>query len=203
MEEDVKIKESVYFDFQAESGLTKHIGGTKETDELVSLCHIEPSNSILDVGCGVGLTPIYLAKEHGVVVSGVDINTGMIDSACEYAKKDGVKEDTHFSLGDAQALPLSEGSFDAVICESVLVFLPIRERALEELIRVTKSGGYVGFTESIWRGNSKEKMEEFLRASADPQARMEKHETWVKILENSELIDTVAHDYDISFTEEA
>jgi hypothetical protein len=44
------------FDFAAQVGLTKHMGGLEATDEIVAQCHIGAGKLILDVGCGVGMT---------------------------------------------------------------------------------------------------------------------------------------------------
>ena len=63
-----------FFDFAAEVGLTKHIGGVEATEALVELCHIGPGSYVLDVGCGVGATPCYLVKRVGCRVVGVDIS---------------------------------------------------------------------------------------------------------------------------------
>lgn len=60
--DDVLARLSV-FDLQAELGMTKHMGGQQATEELVELCFIDESTSVLDVGCGVGLTARYLAEE--------------------------------------------------------------------------------------------------------------------------------------------
>jgi ubiquinone/menaquinone biosynthesis C-methylase UbiE len=198
---DVSDKESIYFDFQAEVGLTKHIGSVKATNELISLCKIESGKHVLDVGCGVGITDVYLAREYNVNITGIDVNAGMLKRAKNYSEEDKVEDITCYITADAQNLPFIDDYFDAVICESLLVFVSDKNQALSEFIRVTKPGYYVGFTESIWRGNKKEKMDEFLKKTADPQARMETHETWVEILEESELIDTVAHEYDVSITD--
>ena len=54
-----------YFDFVAKMGMTKHYGSMAATRELVSLCHIGSGDYVLDVGCGVGATPSYLAKTVG------------------------------------------------------------------------------------------------------------------------------------------
>ena len=48
--------ESFYFEFQAEIGFTKHMGGLKATKELIELCHIDKGKYVLEVGCGVGKT---------------------------------------------------------------------------------------------------------------------------------------------------
>ena len=40
-----------FFDFAAEVGLTKHIGGIQATEALIELCHIGKDSYVLDVGC--------------------------------------------------------------------------------------------------------------------------------------------------------
>ena len=45
----------------ADLGLTKHMGGQTATDELIALCGIGPGQTVLDVGCGVGVTPVQLS----------------------------------------------------------------------------------------------------------------------------------------------
>jgi ubiquinone/menaquinone biosynthesis C-methylase UbiE len=144
--------ERVYFSLQADVGLTKHIGGVKATDELIDLCEIKRGTYVLDVGCGVGMTDTYLAKEYGAKVTGIDINSGMLSSADEYSEEDEVEADTTFLVADAVNLPFRDECFDSVICESVLVFVLDKRKALSEFIRVTKHRGYLGFTESVWRG---------------------------------------------------
>ncbi|MGC9335395.1 MAG: SAM-dependent methyltransferase, partial [Anaerolineae bacterium] len=63
-----------FFGFAAEVGLTKHLGGVEATEEIVELCHIGEGSYVLDVGCGAGATPAYLASKHGCRVVGVDIS---------------------------------------------------------------------------------------------------------------------------------
>ncbi|MEN8242296.1 MAG: hypothetical protein ABFS17_10275 [Chloroflexota bacterium] len=47
-------QEKSFFEYAAEVGLTKHLGGLTATDELVYLCQISPESYVLDVGCGAG-----------------------------------------------------------------------------------------------------------------------------------------------------
>ena len=51
-----------FFDFAAEVGLTKHIGGIAATEVLIDLCHIGIESYILDVSSEVGATPCFLPK---------------------------------------------------------------------------------------------------------------------------------------------
>ena len=53
-------------------------------------------------------------------------------------------------LADAQDLPFEDNLFDAVITESVTAFPEDKQKAVNEYVRVTKPGGYVGLNESAW-----------------------------------------------------
>ena len=139
-----------FFDFAAQAGLTKHLGGLEATDELVEHCKITENTHILDVGCGVGQTPVYIAKTVGARVTGVDINAMMVQRSQERAQNHGVTHLTEFRVADAQDLPFDDDTFDAVITESVTAFPEDKQRAIDEYTRVTKPGGLIGLNESTW-----------------------------------------------------
>jgi len=139
-----------FFDFAAEVGLTKHIGGLEATDELIRLCHIDKDSYVLDVGCGVGATPCYIAKKHGCRIIGVDISARMVDRSRERAHREKVTDRVEFKVADAQDLPFEAALFDAVITESVTAFPEDKQKAVNEYVRVTRPGGYVGLNETSW-----------------------------------------------------
>ena len=139
-----------FFEFAAEVGLTKHLGGLGATEELIKRCHIGEGKTILDVGCGVGATPCFIVKSCGCKVVGVDISEKMIERSREKAKREGVADRTEFRVADAQELPFEDDLFDAVITESVTAFPEDKQKAVNEYVRVTKQGGYVGLNESTW-----------------------------------------------------
>src|SRR5512136_1362871 len=139
-----------FFDFAAEVGLTKHIGGMEATEELIRLCHINTDTYVLDVGCGVGVTPCFLAKSVGCRVMGVDISPRMIERSQERAIREKVADLVTFKVADAQDLPFADGTFDAVITESVTAFPEDKQKAVNEYARVTRAGGCVGLNESAW-----------------------------------------------------
>lgn len=152
-----------YFEFLAEIGATKHIGGIRVTEELAGLCHIkEGGKYVLEVGCGIGLTSAFLAKKYGCRIVGIDLSRKMIERARENAKREGVADKTEFVVGDAQKLPFKKNTFDAVICESVMIFIPDKKKAVKEFIRVTKPGGYVGLEEVAWINKPSKKIKERL-----------------------------------------
>jgi len=135
------------FDYQARIGLTMHLGGVPATRELVKLCHVLPGFNVLDVGSGAGRTPVLLAKEYGVRVMGMDQHPGMVSVATRLVRQEHLEGQVRFRQGDAQALPFEDNTFDAVIAESVTVFVPDKQKAISEYLRVVKPGGYVGINE--------------------------------------------------------
>ena len=91
-----------FFDFAAEVGMTKHLGGIEATDALVAQCRIGQSSYVLDVGCGVGVTPCYIARNYRCRVMGVDIIEGMIERCRERAKRQRLVDKVEFKVADAQ-----------------------------------------------------------------------------------------------------
>jgi arsenite methyltransferase len=187
-----------YFEFQAEIGLTKHIGGITATRELIKLCRIKRGSKVLEVGCGVGLTSVYLA-EKGCMVTGVDISKGMIRKAKEKAEQKKVK--VEFIVADAHKLPFRNNVFDAVICESVMAFIPDKKKAMKEFARVTKPGGYVGITEVAWikepPAEMKKKMSDF------SGGELRTSEEWKKLLVDARLKNVVARTHKLNMLNEA
>jgi ubiquinone/menaquinone biosynthesis C-methylase UbiE len=139
-----------FLDMQAAVGVTKHVGGFAATDELLALCHFQDAREVLNVGCGIGVGPAYIAKRYDCRVVGVDISEKMLAWAQRRAAEEGVADRVEFRTADVLALPFPAERFDAVICESVLVFVDDKASAIRECVRVTRPGGYVGLNEGFW-----------------------------------------------------
>jgi ubiquinone/menaquinone biosynthesis C-methylase UbiE len=131
-----------YLDLLASLGSAKHIGGKGATEILINEAKIEPGSLVLDVGCGMGKTSCKLAA-MGCRVVGLDIMPRMIKESKTRAWQMGVKDKTTFLQCDARSLPFEPDTFDAVIVESVTVFMDDVERAIEGYYRVVKKGGPV------------------------------------------------------------
>ena len=193
-----------FFDFAAEVGLTKRLGGLGATDELIELCHIDKGSYVLDVGCGVGVTPCYLAKRHGCRVVGVDIHERMIDRSNERAKREGVEDRVEFRVADAQDLPFEDDLFDAVITESVTAFPEDKQRAVNEYVRVTKPGGYVGLNESTWlKAPPPPELVEWVSQDLGANAEALTSDGWAGLLEGAGLREIVVRTYEIDTRNEA
>ncbi len=193
-----------FFDFAAQVGLTKHLGGIEATKKLLELCHVTKGSYILDVGCGAGQSACYIAKKHDCRVVGVDIVEKMVERSRERSVSEGIEDRVEFRVADAQDLPFEDGIFDAVITESVTAFPEDKQRAVREYSRVTKPGGYVGLNEATWL-KSPPPPEIVAWAGQDLGASVKPltPEEWTGLLEGAGLTELVVEVSDISTREEA
>jgi len=190
----------LYFDMQAKLGHTKHIGGLSVTRKLAELCHLGPGKTLLNVGSGSGISAAFVAETYGCKVVGIDLLEGMVESATRWAQERELEDRMEFRQGDAQDLPFDDDQFDAVICESVNTFVPNKEKAMSEYIRVTKPGGYVGITEAIWVNNPSEKVAEVIIEATGQN--LQQPEVWVKLLEQSGLVDLHSENHHLTISGE-
>ncbi len=103
----------------------------------------KPGERILDVATGTGWTARRIAA-RGASVIGVDLGAELIEAAKACAAEARLTID--FQVGDAEALPFEDQSFDAVISTFGVMFVSKPEVAAAELARVCKKGGRVGLT---------------------------------------------------------
>jgi SAM-dependent methyltransferase len=201
---DYMASQQHFFDFAAEVGLTKHLGGLAATEQLAALCHIEEGTYLLDVGCGAGATPCLIAKRYGCRVVGVDISAKMVDRSRERAKREAIADRVEFRVADAQDLPFEDNLFDVVITESVTAFPDDKQRAVSEYARVTKPAGYVGLNESTWR-KVPPPPEVVAWAGQDLGANVKPltADEWVGLLVGAGLKEIVVQTYEISTRGEA
>jgi ubiquinone/menaquinone biosynthesis C-methylase UbiE len=92
----------------------------------------------LEVGCGVGFLASHLAEEHGLDVTGIDLDPDQVARAREQSRE---SDHLRFLEGDATELPFENERFDMVLSFDVLHHIPNWEKALNEVSRVLRSGG--------------------------------------------------------------
>ena len=89
---------------------------------------------ILEVGCGAGHV---LQRIQNNKLYGIDLSTQMIAWAKERLRG----KDVALSLSNADDLPFSDNSFEAVLCTEVIEHVVDPDRVVAEMLRVCKSGG--------------------------------------------------------------
>ena len=131
-------------------------------DELVARLEPAPGLRWLDSATGTGETAKRAARA-GADVVGVDIAPALIETAAREAEEEGLQ--IQFDVGDAEALPYEDASFDVVSSSCGVMFAPDHGAVAGELARVCKPGGRVGL--ACWRPDST--LAEMFRIQADFQ----------------------------------
>ena len=114
--------------------------GAPIANELIEIAALRPGERVLDVACGTGVVArraSQLVGARGAVV-GLDINPGML-AVARATNTTGTPIDWH--EGNAEAMPLADASFDIVVCQLGLQFMPDKHAALREMRRVLVPGG--------------------------------------------------------------
>ena len=178
-----------FFGMQAAVGVTKHMGGLGATRELLGLCQVQAAHEVLDVGCGIGAGPAYIARTFGCRVVGVDLSQRMIGWARRRVRQERVADLVELRTADVLALPFPDDRFDVVLCESVLAFVTDKRRAISECVRVTKPGGHVGLNEGLWLTDPPPGMAERVQDALGPSVPTE--QDWRSLWAASGLQDRV------------
>jgi len=166
-----------------------HPGGLEITKELAELCRINKDAKVLDVSSGTGESACFLAEQFGCEVTGVDISGYMVERARSKAAARGLT--VEFKQGDAHNLPFDEHTFDVVISECTTCLLE-KERAISEMVRVAKPGGYVGIHDISWKEDTPEQIKQKL-AEIEGE-RPETLDGWKRLFEQAGLKNVVTVD---------
>jgi len=106
--------------------------------QAIDLALLSPGARVLDVAAGPG-TLSFLAARSGARVTAIDFSPAMIEKLRERAFADRVAIESH--VGDGQALPFADASFDGAFSMFGLMFFPDRILGLRELLRMLVPGG--------------------------------------------------------------
>ena len=114
--------------------------GPQRTVELFAT-HVPKDARVLDAGAGTGLVGELLSRLGYKDIVAMDLSQGMLEEA---RKKNVYRELHQMVMGESLDLPTD--SFDAVVSVGVLTVGHAPPSSLDELIRITKPGGYIIFS---------------------------------------------------------
>ena len=114
--------------------------GPKETVQTFNKHQKSKDILIFDAGCGTGLVGVEL-KNHGYKnFHGADLSQTLLDTVPKGLYKKLDKVDLN------QTIKSEEKFYDAVMCVGTFTFGHVNPNALDEFVRITKSGGLICFT---------------------------------------------------------
>ena len=123
---------------------------TQEFRCFFELLAAGPGSNVLEVGSGAGGCALFLARETGSNVTGVDINQYGIRNANSLAREQRLDDRVRFErVNSGEPLPFPSAKFDSVFSNDAVCHIPERALMLEEWHRVLTPGGRILYTDAM------------------------------------------------------
>jgi SAM-dependent methyltransferase len=161
--------------------------------EVADLAEARGGTELLVAGCGEGITAEWLAARTGAAITGVDPDPARIASAEQRLRSSASGTRVTFEVAPLDDLPHETAVFDAALGESAVAAAADPQRALAELVRVTKPLGRVVLLVPTWTseipGGDREALVE--RLGLRPFLLVE----WKQMLRDAGLVDLTVQDW--------
>ncbi|MGK7901908.1 MAG: methyltransferase domain-containing protein [Hormoscilla sp.] len=109
--------------------------------ELLRWAGVRQADRILDVGCGIGGSSLYLTEKFNAQVTGITLSPVQASRATQRAGAAAQSDRTQFMVADALNMPFAANSFDLVWSLESGEHMPDKEKFLAECYRVLQPGG--------------------------------------------------------------
>lgn len=156
---------------------------------VIAPAAIEERHHVVDAGCGVGGTAIYLARTRGCEVTGVNLSRLHLEMADNKAADAGLDDRVNFKYADcSRGLPFADNSVDAVINIESARHYSDRGRFLREVRRILKPGGKIAASDWMARDALQpSQYEKFIRPLSGAWALcdLESQSTYTRLLRES------------------
>ncbi len=124
--------------------------GQYHVERMASMIDLDSNSRVLDVGCGNGVTAIWLAQQFDCQVVGIDPSQTNIKKAKELASQAGVADKVTFVCGTIQAGGFKNREFTHIWSNAALCHIPEKERkgTFTEMSRILCSEGMLLFDDA-------------------------------------------------------
>jgi ubiquinone/menaquinone biosynthesis C-methylase UbiE len=104
------------------------------------------NDTLVDIGCGMAGPALWVARENGARLIGIDAAVAAIDEARARANCVGLPKRARFHVGTFAETGLESALADAVMSEDALQYAPDKQAAINEVARILRPGGRFVFT---------------------------------------------------------
>ena len=115
----------------------------RQSEELASHFTITKDMKILDLGCGLGLSSLYLVQEHGVDVFAADLYADPTENHERFMSLGIADKIIPMLLDATQPLPFAKSYFDVIFSVGAYNMFGDTKEMLPKFIPYVKKGGYI------------------------------------------------------------
>jgi SAM-dependent methyltransferase len=158
---------------------------------------VQEGEVVLDIGSGAGIDVLLASQKVGNTgkVIGLDMTPEMLERGNENAKK-AEADNVEFRLGDAESMPIEDGTVDLIISNCVINLSPDKKKVFQEAYRVLKPGGRILISDIV-NHNLPKMIKDDMKAWAECVAGGLEEEEYLKIIrevgfENVEIAGKIA-----------
>jgi len=108
---------------------------------MADLVEVRAGEKVADLGCGVGGTALWLARERGATVVGVDVNARLLELARRHTARAEGGRLVSFVAGDLRRTGLDDERFDVVWAQESVEQVAEHAQVLAEALRLLRPGG--------------------------------------------------------------
>jgi tocopherol O-methyltransferase len=119
-------------------------------EHLAQLANVKPGSDVLDIGCGLGASSLYLARNYNAAVTGITISPVQVEMATKAAASEQL--DAKFLLMDAEAMHFQK-QFDLLWSVESISHYQRREEFFASAAKLLKPGGLFAITDWFKKEN--------------------------------------------------
>jgi len=140
-------------------------GGETTTKEFLAPMNLKPGMKVLDIGSGAGGSALYMAREYGVEVLGIDMCDNMLECARQHRLEasESVQAAVSFRYMDALTAEFPENTFDLIYSRDAIFHIADKDTLYANILKWLKPGGQLLVTEYIHGPNNPNHPAEYVR----------------------------------------
>jgi ubiquinone/menaquinone biosynthesis C-methylase UbiE len=142
----LRIRQEVYGQDYPEEAEPRSFVTLAELRRIAAELRVGREHTFVDLGCGHGGPGLWVARETGAAVVGLDLSPAALASAPERAQAFGITDRARFQIADITATGVADEHFDGAMSIDTLWAVPDKASALRECARILKRGARFAFT---------------------------------------------------------